>query len=268
MDLGLAGRVAIVTGGSRGIGLACARQLATEGAHVVLVARGAEALEHAAGRVRAAGPATTVLPIAADTTDDASVRAMVDRAVSELGGVDVLVNAAAPPAGGGPVPALADLTDEAVLDAVDTKVVGYLRTARAVAPHMTAQGWGRIVNVSGLNARRTGSIAGTVRNVGVAALTANLADELGPRGVGVVGGPPGLHGDRADDRDRWPTEWPPRGAPRRRSGPSSAAGTSLRRIITAEEVADVVVFLASPRAIAVTGDAIGAGGGERGVVHY
>jgi len=267
MDLGLAGRVAIVTGGSRGIGLACARQLATEGAHVVLVARGAEALEHAAGRVRAAGPATTVLPIAADTTDDASVRAMVERAVSKLGGVDVLVNAAAPPAGGGPVPPLAELTDEAVLDAVDTKVVGYLRTARAVAPHMTAQGWGRIVNVSGLNARRTGSIAGTVRNVGVAALTANLADELGPRGVGVVvvhpgytatERPTGMVADRMAGTGRSEEE----------VRAELAAGTSLRRIITADEVADVVVFLASPRAIAVTGDAIGAGGGERGVVHY
>jgi NAD(P)-dependent dehydrogenase (short-subunit alcohol dehydrogenase family) len=267
MDLGLAGRVAIVTGASRGIGLSCARLLATEGAHVVLVARDAEALETAAGRVRAAGPASRVLTIVADTTDDASVRAMVAQVVDELGGVDVLVNAAARPAGGAPIPPLTELTDDAVLDEVDTKVLGYLRTARAVAPHMTAQGWGRIVNISGLNARRTGSIAGTIRNVGVAALTANLADELGPHGVGVVVVHPGYtetertagmvadrvaSGGLTEDEVR----------------AQLAAATSLRRIITADEVADVVVFLASPRAVSVTGGAVAAAGGERGTVHY
>ncbi|GAA4941252.1 NADP-dependent 3-hydroxy acid dehydrogenase YdfG [Actinomycetospora succinea] len=267
MELGLAGRVAIVTGASRGIGLSCARELATEGAHVVLVARDAEALETAAGRVRSAGPASTVLPIAADTTDDVSVRAMVARVVDELGGVDVLVNAAARPAGGAPIPPLTELTDDAVLSEVDTKVLGYLRTARAVAPHMTAQGWGRIVNVSGLNARRTGSIAGTIRNVGVAALTANLADELGPHGVGVVVVHPGY-----TETERTAGMIADRMAA---SGLSEdevrgelAKGTSLGRIMTADEVADVVVFLASPRAVAVTGGAVAAAGGERGVVHY
>ena len=267
MDLRLTGRVAIVTGASRGIGLACARELATEGAHVVLVARDAEALETAAGRVRAAGPSSRVLTVVADTTDDAAVRTMVARAVDELGGVDVLVNAAARPAGGAPIPPLAELADADVEVELDTKLMGYLRTARAVAPHMIAQGWGRIINISGLNARRTGSIAGTVRNVAVAALTANLADELGPSGINVTVVHPGYTetertagmvadrmaatGDTEDDV---------------RAG--LAAGTSLRRIITAEEVADVVVFLASPRSVAVTGDPIGAGGGERGVVHY
>ncbi|GLZ44386.1 short-chain dehydrogenase [Actinomycetospora sp. NBRC 106375] len=267
MDLGLGGRVAVVTGASRGIGLSCARVLATEGAHVVLVARDAEALEAAAGRVRAAGPASRVLTIVADTTDDASVRAMVARVVDELGGVDVLVNAAARPAGGSPIPPLTELTDDAVLSEVDTKVLGYLRTARAVAPHMTAQGWGRIVNISGLNARRTGSIAGTIRNVGVAALTANLADDLGPHGVGVVVVHPGY-----TETERTPGMVASRMESTGRSEDEVraelAAGTSLRRIITADEVADVVVFLASPRAVAVTGDTVAAGGGERGVVHY
>ncbi len=81
------------------------------------------------------------------------VRAVVDA----WGGVDVLVNAAARPASSAPVPALADLEDDALRAEVETKVLGYLRCARAVAPHMTGQGWGRIVNVSGLNARATGN---------------------------------------------------------------------------------------------------------------
>jgi NAD(P)-dependent dehydrogenase (short-subunit alcohol dehydrogenase family) len=137
MDLGLTGQRAIVAGASRGIGLAVARGLAAEGATVAMVARAEADLKAAARTVDG-----RTITITADTTDDASVRAMVDRVVGELGGVDVLVNAAAPPAGGGPVPPLAELTDEAVLGAVDTKV-GYLRTARAIAPHMVAQGYGR-----------------------------------------------------------------------------------------------------------------------------
>ncbi len=183
------------------------------------------------------------------------------------GGAHTPLPPPAPGGGGGPVPPLAELTDEAVLGAVDTKVVGYLRTIRAVAPHMIAQRSGRIVNISGLNARRTGSIAGTLRNVGVAALTANVADELGPHGIGaVVVHPgmvetertPGLLSDRAAQSGRTEQE----------IRDELGAATSLGRIVTAAEVADVVVFLASPRAVAITGDAVGAGGGNRGAVHY
>jgi len=261
VDLQLAGARAIVTGGSRGIGMAVARGLRAEGARVAIVARHEERLRAAAAEL---GP--EVLAVPADTTDDAAVRAMVEEVVGAWGGVDVLVNAAAQPAGG-PVPALADLTDAEVQADFDTKVLGYLRCARAVAPHMTAQGRGRIVNISGLNARRTGSIAGGIRNVAVAALTANLADELGPSGVGVTVVHPGLV-----ETERTPQLVADRAAASGRTEEQVradlAAGSSLRRLVTAEEVANVVVFLCSPLAVAVTGDAVGAGGGNRGAVHY
>ncbi len=261
MDLQLAGARAIVTGGSRGIGMAVARGLRAEGARVAIVARHEERLRAAAAEL---GP--EVLAVPADTTDDAAVRAMVEEVVGAWGGVDVLVNAAAQPAGG-PVPALADLTDAEVQADFDTKVLGYLRCARAVAPHMTAQGRGRIVNISGLNARRTGSIAGGIRNVAVAALTANLADELGPSGVGVTVVHPGLV-----ETERTPRLVADRAAASGRTEEQVradlAAGSSLRRLVTAEEVANVVVFLCSPLAVAVTGDAVGVGGGNRGAVHY
>jgi NAD(P)-dependent dehydrogenase (short-subunit alcohol dehydrogenase family) len=261
VDLQLAGARAIVTGGSRGIGLAVARGLRAEGARVAIVARHEERLRAAAAEL---GP--EVLAVPADTTDDAAVRAMVEDVVGAWGGVDVLVNAAAQPAGGS-VPALEDLTDAEVDADFDTKVLGYLRCARAVAPHMTAQGYGRIVNISGLNARRTGSIAGGIRNVAVAALTANLADELGPSGVGVTVVHPGMV-----ETERTPRLVADRAAATGRTEEAVradlAAGSSLRRLVTAEEVADVVVFLCSPRAVAVTGDAVGAGGGNRGAVHY
>ena len=261
MDLQLAGARAIVTGGSRGIGMAVARGLRAEGARVAIVARHEERLRAAAAEL---GP--EVLAVPADTTDDAAVRAMVEEVVGAWAGVDVLVNAAAQPAGG-PMPALADLTDAEVQADFDTKVLGYLRCARAVAPHMTAQGRGRIINISGLNARRTGSIAGGIRNVAVAALTANLADELGPSGVGVTVVHPGLV-----ETERTPQLIADRAAGSGRTEEQVradlAAGSSLRRLVTAEEVANVVVFLCSPLAVAVTGDAVGVGGGNRGAVHY
>ena len=262
MDLQLAGARAIVTGGSRGIGLAVARGLRAEGARVAIVARHEERLRAAAAEL---GP--EVLAVPADTTDDAAVRAMVEEVVGAWGGVDVLVNAAAQPSGGSAPPALADLTDAEVEADFDTKVLGYLRCARAVAPHMTAQGRGRIVNISGLNARRTGSIAGGIRNVAVAALTANLADELGPSGVGVTVVHPGLV-----ETERTPQLIADRAAASGRTEEQVradlAAGSSLRRLVTAEEVANVVVFLCSPLAVAVTGDAVGVGGGNRGAAHY
>ena len=261
MDLRLAGARAVVTGGSQGIGLAVARGLVMEGARVAVVARDEERL-----RAAAAGLGPDVLAVPADTTDDAAVRAMVEEVVDAWGGVDVLVNAAAQPAGGS-VPALEDITDAEVDADFDTKVLGYLRCARAVAPHMTAQGYGRIVSISGLNARRTGSIAGSIRNVAVAALTANLADELGPSGVGVTVVHPGMV-----ETERTPRLVASRAAATGRTEDEVradlAAGSSLRRLVTAEEVADVVVFLCSPRAVAVTGDAVGAGGGNRGAIHY
>jgi NAD(P)-dependent dehydrogenase (short-subunit alcohol dehydrogenase family) len=267
MDLHLTGTRAVVTGGSRGIGLAVARGLLAEGARVALVARTEGPLREAAAGLRAARPDADVLVAPADTTDDVGVRAMVARVVETGGGVDVLVNAAAQPSGGSAPPSLADLTDAAVEADFDTKVMGYLRCARAVAPHMTAQGWGRIVNISGLGARRTGSIAGSIRNVAVAALTANLADELGPDGVGVTVVHPGLV-----ETERMPQLVADRVAATGRTAEQVraeiGAGSSLRRLVTAEEVANVVVFLCSPLAVAVTGDAVGLGGGNRGVIHY
>src|SRR3954447_6325243 len=185
MDLELTGRRAVVTGGSRGIGLAVARSLAAEGADVALVARGEEALSRAAQEV-ANESGRRVIWAVADTGDDAAVAAMAASVTSQLGGIDILVNAAATPATGAP------FTDDDLEHEVNVEVRGYLRCARAVAPLMVESGWGRIVNIGGLAARSTGNIVGTVRNVAVVAMTKNLADELGPRGVNVTVVHPGM----------------------------------------------------------------------------
>ena len=266
MDLELSGRAAIVTGGSRGIGKAVARELASEGVDVVVVARGQEALEGAAGEL-ARETGRRVLPVPADTGSDESVRRMVDEAAAALGRIDILVNCAARPAGQWLSAGLPEVTNELFNNEMNVKVMGYLRCAREVAPYMREQGWGRIVNISGGAARRVGSIVGSIRNVAVVAMTRNLAAELGPHGINVtVVHPgltrterlPGLIAEQASRDGVTPEEVERR----------MAEGNLVHRLIDAREVAYVVAFLASPRSVAINGDVIAAGGGVGEAIHY
>jgi NAD(P)-dependent dehydrogenase (short-subunit alcohol dehydrogenase family) len=266
MDLHLTGKRALVTGGSSGLGRAIARQLAVEGARVTIAARDGQRLAVAAKELGEETGAA-ILTATVDTSNDASVKALIETVVAGMGGLDILVNAAAKPGSPAAVPGLAGLTEEAFWEDMNVKVLGYLRTIRAAVPHMTAKGWGRVINISGLAARQTGSIVGSVRNVAVAALTKNLADELGPKGVNVtVVHPAYTRTERTQARlaqiaarDGISIE-----EAERRMG----ANTSIGRIIDATEVADVVAFLASPRSVAITGDAIACGGGARGAIYY
>lgn len=252
MDLQLKGKRAIVTGGSRGIGKVIARQLAQEGVDVVIAARKQEPLRAAAVEI-AAETGRRVIPLVADTGDERSVNALVAAAVAELGGIDILVNNAAIPGGISSATSLEQIIDQEVLDDINIKVVGYLRTARALAPHLIKNGWGRIINIGGLAIHRTGRPVATLRNVGVAAITKNLADELGPKGINVVAVHPGAtRTERTDPK----------------SERDLAAPVSIGRIVDAAEVAYVVTFLASPRSVAINGDAIPVGGGSRGSIYY
>lgn len=266
MDLQLAGRRALVTGGSRGIGKATAAALLAEGAEVVIAARDAGRLAEAAASLGSEAGAT-VRTVAADTGDDASVRQLVATAQDLLGGVDILVNCAAKPAGQAPPLSLPEITTDAFWSDVNVKVMGYLRCAQAVAPGMVASGWGRIISVSGLAAFSTGSVIGSIRNVAVAAMTKNLADELGPKGVGVTAVHPGLTRTEA--------------TPGVIAARAKAAGVApaeverrmgnlnlTRALVDASQVATVIAFLASPLSVAINGESIACGGGTPGVIRY
>ena len=266
MDLELAGKTAIISGGSRGIGKAIARQLAQEGVDLALLARDRAALETTAQEITAE-TGRKVVTLVADTTDDASVKQAVDEAVQQLGHLDILVNAAAQPGGQTPPPKFAEITDELFWDDLNVKVLGYFRVARHVAPHMIKQGWGRIINISGLGARKTGSLIGATRNVAVSAMTKNMADELGKHGINVTVVHP------ATTR----TEKTPGviSARAKAQGVSEAdvekrmnSGNVIGRLVDMQEVAYVVTFLASPKAVAITGDAIAVGGGDPGSIYY
>lgn len=267
MDLELRNKRALVTGGSKGIGKAIARMLAQEGADVALLARDAQVLSLAANEL-AVETGRKVVGVSADTRHDAEVRRAVAEAAMQLGGsIDILVNAAAEPAGFAEPPKLAEITGDFFHAEMDIKVMGYIRCAREVVGGMRSKGWGRIVNISGQAARQTGNAVGSMRNISVAALTKNMADELGPAGINVTVVHPGLTrtertapliAARADA-----LRIPPQAVEAQ-----MAAGNSIHHLVDADEVATVVVFLCSPRSRAINGDAIAVGGGIPRSIHY
>jgi NAD(P)-dependent dehydrogenase (short-subunit alcohol dehydrogenase family) len=263
MDLELEGKVAIVTGASRGIGKAIALELAREGVDVVVCARNFDALAEAAEDV-AGQTGRRIIPVAADTTQRASVESMVETAMSELGRVDILVNNAAFPGGlvQGP---LADASEDALLEDINTKVVGYFRCAKAVAPHMQQQGWGRIINIGGLSGRQSGNISG-MRNAAIVHLTKTLSDQLGPSGITVNLIHPGA--TRTERTDPMNQERAQReGISVEEVEARIAQNIAIRRIVDAREIGFVTAFLSSPKGIAITGEVIAAGGGSSRAVY-
>ena len=243
MDLELTGRVAVVTGASRGIGRAIAHELAREGVDVAVCARHRESLDETA-KALANATGRRIVPIVADTTSWESVTRLVETTLAQLGRIDVLVNNASTP-GGLVRGALADADESALLEDINTKVLGYLRCAKAVAPHMERRGWGRIINIGGLSGRRSGNISG-LRNAAIVHLTKTLADQLGGHGITVNLVHPGA---TRTERTGEETE-------------RRAASNAIRRIVDAHEIGQVVTFLASTKAASVTGVAIDASGGS------
>ncbi len=242
MDLELNGKKAIVTGGSVGIGKATARELAKEGVDVLICARRQDILEQAASEL-ASETGQTIIPVVADTTSSESVDGMVAKAIEEFGRVDILVNNAAAPGGFVQGP-LAESDDFDLLFDVNTKVIGYFRCARAVAPHMRDQGWGRIINIGGLAARNAGTFSG-LRNAALAHLTKTLSLQLGPHGINVNLVHPG--GTRTERTSEEAADAP--------------QSNDIRKLVDATEIGYVVTFLASPKSTAIAGEAIAAGGG-------
>jgi len=266
VDLHLAGKTALVTGGSRGIGKAIARLLAEEGAQVAIVARGLEALEATAAEITAA-TGQAVFATAADTGESPSVDAMAQRVLGHFGRIDILVNCAARPGGAPARPGIENFPDDTFTTEMNTKVLGYLRCARAAVPSMKASGWGRIINISGLAARQTGNAIGSMRNVAVAALTKNLADELGPAGINVTCVHPGLTWTEGLEQT-YRAGAETRGETLDEARARLAGQNAVRQVIDTADIASVVAFLASPLSVAITGDSIAAGGGVGRAIHY
>src|SRR5256885_15462929 len=180
MDLGLQDKHAIVTGGSRGIGKAIARELALEGADVAIVARNKADLE-ATARELAAETNRRIVALAADVTSKEQVDRMVAEAAQQLGGLHILVNSGSAPGGSatatGPIETV---IDEDLIEDFNVKYVGALRCSRAVIPFMKTAGWGRIINISGGNARTARNPSGGARQAALAHMTKTPGAQPGP----------------------------------------------------------------------------------------
>jgi NAD(P)-dependent dehydrogenase (short-subunit alcohol dehydrogenase family) len=254
LDLGLGGKVAIITGGSEGLGRAAAQRLAAEGARVAICARRPDVLERTAADIRAAGG--QVLARSVDVTQADQIEKFVGEVVREWGGVDILVNNA----GTSAAASFEAVDDAAWLHDLELKLLSAVRLCRLSIPHMKKRGGGRIINVTNLGAK-TPAARGLPTSVSRAAginLTKSLANEYAPDKILVNTICIGLVKS---------AQWE-----RRAKGDLDAfykdvaKRVPIGRVGEAEEFADLVAFLVSARAAFITGTAINFDGGMASVV--
>ena len=248
MDLGLKDKVAIVTGSSRGLGLASAVALAEEGCRVCLCARTESTLSEARGAVaRLAGSADRVTSVAADISNPAGIQSVIDGAVNAFGGIDILVNNVGLGRGGG----LLDTSDEEWAEAIDQTLMPAVRMTRLAVPHMQRRGGGSVVIVASIFGREAGGrMTYNVVKAAEISLAKSLAQQLAPSNIRVNSVSPG---SILFEGGSW---WK-----RQQVDPAGIAEFIAREIPSGrfgrpEEVADVVAFVASPRAGWISGTSI------------
>jgi NAD(P)-dependent dehydrogenase (short-subunit alcohol dehydrogenase family) len=255
MDLGVAGRVAIVTGSSRGIGRACAESLLREGATVVITGRDEERLQSAHRELADRGK---ILAVRVDFASDTEVRELAKRTLDAFGRLDILINSAASVS-----PAdFFSLDEERWSGIFEEKLNGFARALRHAIPPMREGKWGRIVNIAGVAARQPHATTITVglNNAAVLNLTKALASAVAKEGITVNAVLP--HIIDTDIQKRTMSEWAritdrPEADVRR----ERIARIPLGRMGLPEEVGDAVAFLASERASFITGAALNVDGG-------
>jgi NAD(P)-dependent dehydrogenase (short-subunit alcohol dehydrogenase family) len=261
MELGIRGRTAVITGGSKGIGKAIARGFACEGANVVLLARTKDLLETAAGEIREEFGAQ-VVAVPTDVHSMESVQSAVKAAVARFGTIHVLVNNA-----GGPI----RRTDRQInwpekewLDDIDGKMVGMLRAIQAFLPHFARDGSGRVINISGIAGMSVlvSALTHGFNNSAMNHVTTYLAADLAAENITVNAVVPGLIA--TEWRESWAENM---GQQQGKTKTEFLADVCKRwgivagRWGTMEEVADSVLFLASDRARYITGARLVVDGG-------
>ena len=238
MDLGLRGRNVLITGGSKGIGLACARAFRAEGARVAIVSRSQENLDNAKKDLG------DVYTIAADLTDAAAAAAMVERIEKEFGPLDVLVNSA----GAAKRTPFEEMTPETWHAAMNAKYFSYIHAIDPVVKRMAARGRGAIVNIIGAGGKITSAIhlGGGAANAALMNATAGLAHAYGSKGVRVVGLNPGVtntgrvSGGMKAEAQRL-------GISEEEALKRATKAMPFGRMAEPEEIADIAVFAASER---------------------
>ncbi|MFQ5859141.1 MAG: SDR family NAD(P)-dependent oxidoreductase [Anaerolineae bacterium] len=259
MDLGLTGKVALVTGGSQGIGRAVAQALAREGARVVICARNLERLEAAASQM-AEESGSEVVPVQADTSQPQDVERLVQAAIDRFGRIDILVNNAGSSPGG----QILDLTEEQWYTSLGLKFMGYVRCMKAVIPHMLRQGGGCIVNIVGNDGVKPSwwEVTAGAANAADLNLTLSLAEQFGKHNIRVNAINPGPVNTQ---RWAWLEESYARDKEisREEARARTMKSIPLGRLCEPEEVADLATFVCSERARYLNGAIINLDGGQR-----
>ena len=260
MDLGLKGKVALVTGGTEGIGLATAIMLAEEGAKVAICGRRADVLNDAADQVKRAGGGE-VLAVQTDMMVAAEVEALMNRVMSTWGGIDILVNNA----GRAYAQAFETVPDAGWQEDLDLKLFGAIRTSRLAIPSMRSRGGGRIINVTQVGGKQPGaaSVPTSVSRAAGIALVKAMSKDLAKDNILVNTVCVSLIKSGQISRSAL------RQHPDKSLDDAYAElgkNMPMGRLGESEEVAAMITFLASARASYVTGDAINVDGGVSGAV--
>ena len=256
----LQNKVALITGGAKGMGGTIAELFAREGANLVLAARGLDALEAELERVRGLVPETRGIALRCDVTDEAQVQAMIRRTLDEFGQLDVLVNAAGVT---GPIETpVQDVPAEAIDEVLSINVKGTILCCKAVVPHMTERREGKIVNIAGTSGLRgyKNRVAYSASKWGVRGLTRTIALEVGPYNVNcncVAPGP--LYGERMDKIIREKARV--RGTAPEAIFDEYLSEQALKRFTSPVDVAYAVLFLATDESRQITGQVITVDGG-------
>ena len=252
MDLGINGRVAIVAAASQGLGKACARALAQEGARVAILSRRQEELNRVAAEIGAA------LPVACDLSQAGDIESAVARVKAELGAVSILVNNC----GGPPAGSFDSITEQQWADSFQQVFLSALRLTRAVLPMMRAAKWGRIVNIVSMSVEQPipGLIVSNAFRPALAGWAKTLAGEVASDNILVTCAAPGrINTARTEVLDRAAAERT--GRPIEEIRAERVAAVPLKRYGTPEEFGSTVAFLASERASYLTGLVIRVDGG-------
>ena len=251
MDLGIEGKVAVVTGGSRGLGRYSALALAREGAHVAICARDESTLLATSEELKAI---TTATGVVADMTAETGPETLYEAVVKQLGSVDILVNNV----GGSRGTDALSTTDDEWRSAFDLNIMGALRLMRLVVPQMKERSWGRIVNISSIYGREHGGRATYMTaKAGLIALTKHMALDLAKDGVLVNSIAPGSIAFPGGNWERFQNEQPEEVVRE-----FVARNLPMGRFGWPEPIADTVAFLSSERASLITGATVNVDGGQ------
>ena len=247
MDLQLSGKVAIVTGSSKGLGFASAKALAAEGCRVCICARGTDALQQAAAELRKVAAADSVLAVSADLATKEGAEKVVDATIRQFGAIDILVNNVGAAKGA----EIVDTPDEVWQEAFDQTLYPAIRMSRLVVPHMKKQGSGSIVMIASIWGRESGGRM-TYNAVKAAeiSLAKSMAQQLAKDGIRVNSVAPGSILFPGGSWDK-----------RQQADPAGIAEFVRRelpfgRFGRADEVGAAVAFLASPRASWISGSSL------------